>query len=98
MGPDRAGARLNQLDAEAAGSRQRSIFVRLRPGLLGAEGAPTYRQIGEEMGKTEGAVKMAAHRLRARYRTLIRDEIAHTVADLADVDDEIAALMAALAI
>ena len=45
---------------------------------------------------TEGAVKMAATGSETRYRELLREEIARTVADPADVDDEIQALFAAL--
>jgi RNA polymerase sigma-70 factor (ECF subfamily) len=45
---------------------------------------------------TEGAVKMAALRLRRRYGELLRAEIARTVADPADVDDEVRDLFAAL--
>ena len=45
---------------------------------------------------SEGAVKVAIHRLRRRYRELLRDEIARTVAGPADVDDEIRDLFAAV--
>ena len=45
---------------------------------------------------TEGAVKVAVHRLRQRYRELLRAEIAETVSDRSDVDDEMRYLMAAL--
>ena len=54
------------------------------------------RETAAVMNITEGAVKMAAHRLRGRYRQLLRDEIGRTVADPAEVDDEIAALLAAI--
>jgi RNA polymerase sigma-70 factor (ECF subfamily) len=46
---------------------------------------------------TEGAVKVAVHRLRRRYRELLRADIADTVADPAQVDEEIRSLIAALA-
>jgi len=46
---------------------------------------------------TEGAVKVALHRLRKRYRELLRKEIAQTVSSRAEVEDEIRALFAALA-
>jgi RNA polymerase sigma-70 factor (ECF subfamily) len=45
---------------------------------------------------SEGAVKTAAHRLRRRYRELLRDEIAQTVASPEDVEDEIRSLFDAL--
>ena len=50
-----------------------------------------------ELGMTEGAVKMAASRLRKRYGEILREEIARTMADPADVEDEVRALFAALA-
>ena len=50
-----------------------------------------------ELGLSEGAVKVAAHRLRRRYRELLRAEIGRTVDDPAGVDREIGELFAALA-
>ena len=73
------------------------LYRRLRPALLGREPAPSYAHVAAELGMTEGAVKMAALRLRARYRELLRREIARTVADPGDVDEEIGSLLAALA-
>jgi RNA polymerase sigma-70 factor (ECF subfamily) len=87
---------LASLDAEMARSEKRTLYERLRPSLLGAEETPSYRDIADEMGLTVGAVKMAAHRLRARYRERLRDEIARTVGDPSEIDSEIAALMAVL--
>ena len=45
---------------------------------------------------TENAVKQAAYRLRARYRLLLREEIAHTVAEPSDVEDELRHFIAIL--
>jgi RNA polymerase sigma-70 factor (ECF subfamily) len=45
---------------------------------------------------TEGAVKVAVHRLRGRYRSVLRDEIGQTVADPAEIDDEIRQLFSAV--
>ena len=45
---------------------------------------------------TEGAVKVAVHRLRRRYRELLKEEIAQTVADPAEIDDELRELFAAV--
>ena len=44
----------------------------------------------------EGAVRVAAHRLRARYREMLREEVGRTTDDPAGIDDEIADLLAAL--
>ncbi len=75
----------------------RPLYERLRPSLLGQEDIPSYKTIAAELGLTEGAVKMAAHRLRARYRERLRDEIARNVADPTEIDDEIQTLLEALA-
>ena len=78
-------------------------FEALRPFLAGAStgagtgaGAVPYREVGEPLGMSETAVKVAVHRLRKRYGDLLRDEIAQTLDDPADVDDEIRRLLAAL--
>ena len=86
------------LDAEMAGSEKRALYDRLRPGLLGQEEMPSHKAIALELGLSEGAVKMAAHRLRGRYRERLRDEIGRTVADPAEIDAEIGALLEALAV
>jgi RNA polymerase sigma-70 factor (ECF subfamily) len=53
--------------------------------------------VAAELKMTEGAVKVAVHRLRRRYRELLRDEIAQTVATEDQIDEEIRHLFAALA-
>ena len=77
-----------------ARSDKRALYERLRPALLGHEEMASYQAIAGELGLTVGAVKMAAHRLRARYRERLRDEIARTVADPSEIDAEIQALLA----
>jgi hypothetical protein len=72
------------------------LFDRLKPALLGDSDAVAYARVASELGMTEGAVKVAAHRLRERLRDLIRQEIAVTVADPAEVDEEIRDLFSAL--
>lgn len=49
----------------------------------------SYATLAKEMNTTEGALKVAIHRLRKRYRELFRQEIAETVADPADVESEL---------
>jgi RNA polymerase sigma-70 factor (ECF subfamily) len=84
------------LDAEMARSGKRALYERLRPALAGDEGAPPYPVVAAELGLSVGAVKMAAHRLRARYRERFREEISRTVADPAEIDAEIRDLLATL--
>src|SRR6267154_1138601 len=70
-------------------------FERLKVFLLGHSDAP-YDALAREMNTSEGALKVAIHRLRKRYRELLRQEIADTVADPADVESELRCLAAAL--
>jgi len=63
-------------------------FERLKVFLLGHSDAP-YAALAREMNTSEGALKVAIHRLRKRYRELFRQEITDTVADPADVESEL---------
>lgn len=88
------------LERLAAGQRggtpvQAERFEALRPYLPGG-GAVPYREVGEPLGMSETAVKVAVHRLRQRYRDILRDEIAQTVENPALIDDEIRRLMEAV--
>jgi RNA polymerase sigma factor (sigma-70 family) len=71
-------------------------FERLKVFLLGQSDAP-YAALAREMNTSEGALKVAIHRLRKRYRELLRQEIADTVADPAVVESELRYLAAVLA-
>jgi RNA polymerase sigma-70 factor (ECF subfamily) len=70
-------------------------FERLKVFLLGQSDAP-YAALAREMHTSEGALKVAIHRLRKRYRDLFRQEIADTVADPAEVESELRYLATAL--
>lgn len=72
------------------------LFAACKPCLLGAEAAPDYAAIAAELGMSETAVRVAVHRMRQRYRELLREEIRHTVETPADVDDELRMLRSAL--
>ncbi len=71
-------------------------FERLKPFLLGQSEAP-YAALARDMNSTEGALRVAIHRLRKRYRDLFRQEIADTVANPADIDSELRYLASILA-
>ena len=71
------------------------LFSTLKCGLEGAA-AENYREIGERLGMTEGAVKMAAMQLRKDFATVVRREIRSTVAVEADAEDELRYLVALL--
>jgi RNA polymerase sigma factor (sigma-70 family) len=70
-------------------------FERLKVFLLGHSDAP-YAALAREMNTSEGALKVAIHRLRKRYRELFRQEIADTVANPGEVESELRFLAAAL--
>jgi RNA polymerase sigma factor (sigma-70 family) len=89
-------AALAELRAEYVESGRGKLFDTLK-GCLAAGGADAaYADLAAELGMTEGAVKVAVHRLRQQYRDRLRSAIARTVADEADVDDEVRDLFAAL--
>lgn len=91
---DRVLARLEQEFREAG---KAALFERLRGFLVAGEGEETYAEAAAVLGLSGDAVKKAVHRLRRRYLELFREEIAHTVADAAEVEDELRHLCAVMA-
>lgn len=90
---DRVRQRLGEQYAAAGKQRQ---FEALE-GLLTGEGVEaSYRELAQQLEMTEGAVKVAVHRLRRRFGELLRQEIAETVSSETDVNDELRLLFAAL--
>jgi RNA polymerase sigma factor (sigma-70 family) len=85
---------LGRLEAEMDAAGKASTFVALRPALLGSAERLAYAEIADELGCSEGAARTAVHRLRARYRTLLREEVARTLDDPDAVDEEIRELFA----
>jgi RNA polymerase sigma factor (sigma-70 family) len=88
---------LARLEAESIAAGKSALVSRLLAALTGGRGEAPFAAIAAELGMTEGSVRMAASRLRKRYGEILREEIARTVADPADVDAEVRALFAALA-
>jgi RNA polymerase sigma-70 factor (ECF subfamily) len=86
---------LQKLRGEFEESGRANIFEELKPTLTGDPAAP-YAEIARRLHASESAVKAAAHRLRQRYRELIRAEIAETVDNPAEIDDELEFLFTAL--
>ncbi len=87
---------LASLRDEYCSDGKADLFEQLKTTLTGESGSVTYAAIAERLGMTEGAIKVAAHRLRHRYRELIRTEIGQTVASADDVDDELRHLLSVL--
>jgi RNA polymerase sigma factor (sigma-70 family) len=80
---------LARLGAEYEAAGKLPLFDRLKELLARESGQPSQAEIAAEMRMTENAVKQAFHRLRHRYRQLLHEEIAHTVAAPEDVEDEL---------
>ena len=88
---------LRRLREECESQGRLRAFDALRP-CLGAEREDvSYSALSETLGVDEPTVKRLVHRLRQRYRTLLREEVAETVADAGEVDDEIRHLCGVLA-
>jgi len=86
---------LERLRTELSETRQPARSLRLIDYLTGAASAP-YERVAAELGMSESAVKVALHRLRGRYRTLLREEVLQTVDGPEHVDDELRHLFGAL--
>ncbi|HEU5248145.1 MAG TPA: sigma-70 family RNA polymerase sigma factor [Candidatus Udaeobacter sp.] len=87
---------LGRLESEYRAAGNAVLFDRLKEFLVGERGLRTQAEIAIELGMTENAVKQAFHRFRQRYRLLLREEIAHTVAQAGDVEGELRHLVSVL--
>jgi RNA polymerase sigma-70 factor (ECF subfamily) len=80
---------LGQLRLDYEQDDRGQLFQVLKPCLMGSRETQPYATLAAGLGMSEGAVKVAVHRLRERYRERLKAEIAHTVASPADVDTEL---------
>lgn len=85
---------MRRLRSEFAAKKDEATFDALKGTLSGAE--QKREDLAQKLGMTEGALKVAVHRLRQRYREVLRAEIAETVDSSADVDDEMRHLVTVL--
>ena len=90
------GRVLERIREEYRLAGQPLTFEVLSPVLTDGSRAVSYATLAARLGMTEGAVRVAVHRLRRRYGERLREEIAATVDEPAEVDDEIRDLFAAL--
>jgi RNA polymerase sigma-70 factor (ECF subfamily) len=88
---------LNQLEAEYQQSGKAELFTALKQTLTGTRESQPYAVLASRLSMNEAAVKVAVHRLRKRYRELLRVEITNVVADPEQADDELRHLFTALA-
>ena len=80
---------LARLEKEYRDAGKARSFATLKSTLTGTRDTQPYAQIARELDLSEGAVKVAVHRLRRRYRELLQTEIAQTVATPADATAEL---------
>ena len=88
---------VQRLQAEYASSGKADDFDVLKGSLTAAHGAIDYPGVAARLNTSEGAARVAVHRLRKRFRELYREEIANTLEAEADVDAELRHLANVLA-
>jgi len=88
---------IERLRAECAADGKAKLFEQLKIFLTAGKGALSHADAAKKLGMDETAVRVAVHRLRKRYRQLLRDEISQTLADESQVDEEMRALFGAFA-
>jgi RNA polymerase sigma factor (sigma-70 family) len=87
----------DRLEAHMAGKNKQKLFDHLKVYLTTEKDVIPYKDMAAELDMTEDSIRVAVHRLRRQYRKLLRDEIAQTVADEDQIDEEMGCLFAALA-
>ena len=80
---------LSRLRDEYRGAGNAALFDSLKQLLPDEPGALSQADVARQLGMTENAVRQAFHRFRQRYRSILREEIAHTVATPGDIEDEL---------
>ncbi len=88
---------ITRLRDESGNDGKAGLYEQLKPFLMVGKSEIPYAQAAAELKMTEGAVRVAVHRLRRRYRELLREEISRTLANPAQAGEEMQALFSALA-
>ena len=98
MGADAASdLTINRLRAEFAAAGKPGDYDALKDVCWPTGGRLIMRRVAKQLGVSEGAARVAVHRLRKRFREIYREEISQTLADGEDVEAEMRHLAAALA-
>jgi len=87
---------LSRLKDEYQTAGNAALFDLLKQLLPDEPGSPSQADIAAQLGMTENAIRQAFYRFRQRYQSLLREEIAHTVATPGDIEDELRHLIAVL--
>ena len=91
------GHAMERLRVEYVARGKQALFDTLRPALLGGDTPVPRDRLAAQLGMEEGALNTALHRLRKHFRAALRAEVADTVSDPADVEDELRFLRDVLA-
>ena len=86
---------IERLQRECETEGKAKLFEQLKLFLMAGKNETAQSETAKSLGMEEGAVRVAIHRLRKRYRQLLRDEISQTLTDPAQVDEEMRALFGA---
>ncbi len=86
---------ITRLREESIADGKAKLFEQLKPFLMTGKSAIPYAEAAASLDLTEGAVRVAVHRLRQRYRELLRQEISQTLSNSAQVEEELRALFSA---
>jgi len=89
---------LRRLQEECEGQGRRHVFDVLGCALTSERDQISYERMGRELGADSVKIKRLLHKLRLRYRKLLREEVAETVEKAEDIDEELRYLVASLAI
>ena len=87
---------MSRLRTEYAAAGKAADFAQLKTFLTADSGEIPYAQLAAELGQNEGALRVAVHRLRKRFRELFRQEVAQTVSDPGEIEAELRHLLGAL--
>ena len=87
---------ITRLQSEQASAGHGAVFEQLKEFLTSPGRGTPHCKLAARLGVSEGAVKVAIHRLRRRYRELLEEEIAHTVSAPEDIQEERRHLLSAL--
>lgn len=88
---------IGRLQDECVAEGKAKLYDQLKVFLTAGKGESAQAEVARSLGMEEGAVRVAIHRLRKRYRQLLRDEITNTLSDASMVDEEMRALFGAFA-
>ncbi len=87
---------LDRLRAEATRTGKAELFDCMHMSIFGDQSHPSHAETAARLRMSEGALKVALHRLRRRFQVVMREEIANTVATTEEIDEEIRYLLLAL--